>query len=389
MRPDQRNQTLDRLRTSAPIYRDPELNCVVLSRYGDVRRLLLQDHLKDPDIASPPTPFTRTVAQALAKPTARREMGSMDAPDHPRVRGVVVQALRRRVSDARPAIERIVEARLEILSRRDTFDLVEDFCAPVSIAVIYELVGVDPADVPEGRSWAQAIFAFFKEDRSDNENSAQDLANAAFSRLMLQTLETLRRRPGDNLASDLLAAQAAGADLSDKEIADNLIGFLVSGTNTTTDLVSTTAWLLLSHPDQLARLKQEPTLVENAVEEALRLEAPIESEWRVLAQDLELDGCPIKAGEVVAVSLSAANHDPGTYIDPHSFEITRRVAPHASFGFGAHACAGAPLARLEARVCISKLFARFPNLRMLHGSDDPAWRDHPHFRGLERLQVRI
>ena len=196
-----------------------------------------------------------------------------------------------------------------------------------------------------------------------------------------------RRAPTDDLIADLIAVQAATGALSDGEIRVNCFNLILGGNVTTADLIANGVNLLLRHPDQLAKLRADPGLVASAVEEVLRLEPPTEGSQRVASRDQELAGYPLKARQVAAVMIPAANRDPAVFADPHRFDVARRNGPHISFGSGAHICIGAPLARLEARVAIQALFDRFPSLRLADPTAPPRWRSIPYFRGLQALPV--
>ena len=191
----------------------------------------------------------------------------------------------------------------------------------------------------------------------------------------------------DDLVSDLVAMKDAGADISDDEIRINCLTLLIAGNLTTTDLIGNGVRLLLTHPDQLAKLIADPSLIGAAVEEILRFDPPVDQTGRVASRDLEIGGCPIKAREQLSPSLRAANRDPEVFPDPDVFDITRARSPHVAFGGGAHICLGAPLARIEAQSAFLALFRRFPNLALV--DEAPRWRSLPFFRGLERLEVRV
>jgi cytochrome P450 len=198
-----------------------------------------------------------------------------------------------------------------------------------------------------------------------------------------------RAAPADDLTSDMVALQQAGAQLTDAEIATNLNALLVGGNLTTTDLIGNGVRLFLTHPEQLAALRADPALIGAAVEEILRFEGPVDITGRIASRDLEVRGCPVKASQSMFLSLRAANRDPAAFDDPEAFDITRKKVPHVSFGGGAHICIGAPLARMEAQVALVKLFARLPRLRLADPDAPAQWRGLPFFRGLERLDVLV
>jgi hypothetical protein len=145
--------------------------------------------------------------------------------------------------------------------------------------------------------------------------------------------------------------------------------------------------LLLLHPRELAKLKADSGIVNSVVEEILRYEPPVDITGRIASGEMEVGGCPLKAGQSLMMSLRGANRDPEVFEDPHRFDVSRKHKPHVAFGGGAHICIGAPLARLEAQVALVKLFQRFPDLRLAEPDAPPDWRNLPFFRGLERLEV--
>jgi cytochrome P450 len=206
---------------------------------------------------------------------------------------------------------------------------------------------------------------------------------------MRELMEARRKAPQDDLVSDMVGLQAEGEALTDGEISNNLQGLLIGGNLTTTDLIGNAVWLFLTHPDQLAKLKADPSLINTAVEEVLRYESPVDITGRIAPREMEVGGCPIHQSQSMFLSLRGANRDPEAFPDPHRFDIARKDAPHVAFGGGMHLCIGAPLARLEAQVALLSFFERFPNLRLADPDMKPEWRSLPFFRGLEELRVAV
>jgi hypothetical protein len=164
---------------------------------------------------------------------------------------------------------------------------------------------------------------------------------------------------------------------------------LIGGNLTTTDLIGNAIYLLLKHPEQLAKLKAEPSLINGTIEEVLRYESPVDITGRIAPREMEVGGCPVHQSQSMFFSLRGANRDPESFPNPHAFDITRKDAPHVAFGGGLHLCIGAPLARLEAQVAIPAFFARYPNVRLADPLAKPEWRDLPFFRGLKELRVAV
>jgi cytochrome P450 len=187
----------------------------------------------------------------------------------------------------------------------------------------------------------------------------------------------------------MMMLQKDGAPLTDGEISNNLQGLLIGGNLTTTDLIGNGVWLLLTHPEELAKLKADPSLINSCIEEVLRYESPVDVTGRVAPREMEVGGCPVHQTQSLFMSLRGANRDPAAFPDPHRFDISRKDAPHVAFGGGLHLCIGSPLARLEAQVAIQMLFERFPNLRLADPNMKPEWRTQPFFRGIKTIEVAV
>lgn len=185
----------------------------------------------------------------------------------------------------------------------------------------------------------------------------------------------------------LVAVEEAGDQLTTDEIVTMCALLLAAGNVTTTDLIGNSVYALLSHPTQLAALRDDPSLIKNAIEEVLRFDSPVVETARIALHDMELGGCPVAKGESILTLLAAANRDPDVYVQPDTFDIRRTDTHHHAFGGGIHYCLGAPLARLEAQLAIASLLQRFPDLRL--AGEELEWRALPTFRGLARLPVLV
>ncbi|MBV9992183.1 MAG: cytochrome P450 [Alphaproteobacteria bacterium] len=390
MNPDveKHHEQLDWLRTSFPVYYDAPSRSFFLTRYADVRAYLTQPHWKDPGRAEPGT-FLEKAGKPKnpERPEDDGSIGYLDNPKHERIRHPLATALYGRVAKSRPLVERVVAEKLDELASKRTFDVVTEYAMHVPLKTLALLIGVDEKDLPQFRKWAEACLKIFQTTRTVRENFAMNAANEAFSSYLDAAMADRRLRPREDLISDLVQAQAEGAAISDSEIRVNCISLVVAAIMTTSDLIGSAIWLFLTNPAELAKLEADPSLIRAAVEEALRLEPPIESEWRVASQDIEIGGCPIRRGQVVSGSLNAANRDPSVFPDPHKFDITREMHPHMSFGSGPHICLGAPLGRLEGQVAILRFFERFPSVHLAQPDALPRWRRLAFFRGLSELVV--
>jgi cytochrome P450 len=194
-----------------------------------------------------------------------------------------------------------------------------------------------------------------------------------------------RARPREGLLHSLLAAEVAGDRLTDAEVVANAIMMMVGGQETTTSLIGTGTLLLLRQPDLLDAVRSYPTLLPSAIEEFLRYESPIQHTARMAAEDLELGGKQIRKRQAVIAVLGAANRDPERFPDPDRVDLGRPDNRHLAFGWAAHFCFGAPLARLEAQVAFGTLVRRFPRLRL--ATDTLLWQENLAYRGLKTLPV--
>jgi cytochrome P450 len=309
----------------------------------------------------------------------------MDAPDHTRIRSVLQKAFHARVFRARALVEGVVMEALTAVRDRPAFDLVADLAIPIPIHAIARILGVAPDRLSEFRAWSEAIILTLNPFRTEDEDKraleATEALHAHFRDLMVDR----RKAPGDDLVTDLVAAQAAGAPLSDTEIVINLTALLVGGNLTTTDLIASGVKLFLEHPEELQKLRADPSLAASAVEEVLRLEGPVDFTPRIAPRDLEVDGVAVGPGTPMFAVLRAANRDPAAFDEPDRFRIDRTGPPHLAFGGGAHACIGAALARLEARIALPAIFQQFPDLKL--APQTIRYRPLPGFRGLESLIV--
>lgn len=384
---------LDDLRSRCPVHLDPQVKSFVFTRYADVRKLVSDRSLwRDPLTAEPGTGLQARFDQTAIADLPRSETSSiltLDDPDHARIRGPLTQAFYARVAKFKPEAEKIVDATLHKLDGRKEFDLMTEFAVPIPIDVIAAILGVDRTRLDEFRDWSEGLIQGLNPLRTDEQTKHMERSSEALREYFLASMADRATNKRDDLISDMVALREQGAKLSDTELQINLTALLVGGNLTTTDLIGNAVRLFLLNPGELAKLKADPSLINGAVEEVLRIEGPVDATGRVASKEMEIGGCPIHKTASLTFSLRGANHDPETYEDPQSFNITRKHIPHMSFGGGAHICIGAPLARLEAQVALPKLFNRFPTLRLADPSAAPHWRTLPFFRGLETLPLAV
>jgi len=377
---------LARLREREPVHYDAVIKRWVLSRRDDVERVLRDRTMAVDGRKANEGTYMRIFAAPPGGPEPSMLM--LDAPDHTRLRALVSKAFTpRAVERLAPRIREIIDELLAAVAGRERFDLIEAFAGPLPVIVIAEMLGVDPADRVDFKRWSDASAMGLNPLLTKDQRALLAEEEGQFDAYLERVIAERRARPRDDLISALLAVEEAGDQLDDGEIVTMCVLLLAAGNVTTTDLIGNGVWTLLRHPDQLRKLREDPSLIKNAVEEILRFESPVVQTARIPMDGMQIGGCPIRRGESVLTSLAAANRDPDGCPEPDRFDITRPEVRHHSFGGGAHFCLGAPLARLEAQLAIGALVERFPNLRL---ADEPLeWRALPAFRGLARLPVLV
>ncbi len=287
-----------------------------------------------------------------------------DGAAHARLRGLVGQAFSPRVlRRADERIQEITSALLDEMLSRGTADLIEGLATPLPLAVISEVIGVPVADHARFKKWSDFLVetmggGLFGEPPSLERMRAQVVVIDEMRDYFRDLAARRREDPRDDLLSGLVAAEVDGSRLTHDETLQMVILLLVAGNETTRSLIGNAVCTLLEHPDQLARLRADPSLLPTAIDEVLRFSSPIQLTGRRSARDQVLSGHEIRQHELVMVWLGSANRDPEVFEAPDHFDITRTPNPHLSFGLGPHQCLGAPLARREAEVAIGQLLAR-------------------------------
>jgi cytochrome P450 len=320
-----------------------------------------------------------TMTKALAA-----HMNNADPPDHTRPRGLVNKVFTpRAVLGLRDRIEEITDDLLAAMARAGHVDLLADFAFPLPITVICELLGIPAVDRERFQRWSNHLV--LSSSSGYVEGIASQLAD-----YLAALVAAKRAEPTDDLLSELVhAAQAHNDDrLTYGELVAMSFLLLVAGHETTVNLIANGMLALLSNPDQLARLRADPTLLPSAVEELLRFDGPVNlATLRCAAAPIRIGGVTIGTGEFVLVSLLGANRDGGEFAAPEWLDITRSAAGHLAFGYGIHYCVAAPLARLEGEIAIGRLLARFGTIRLAARPGTLTWRSSTMMHGLTTLPV--
>ncbi|MEV7357629.1 cytochrome P450 [Kitasatospora sp. NPDC091276] len=347
----------------------------------------------------------KAVTEAFARHVGNSEGGpgrdlmshmlNSDPPEHTRLRKLVQQAYTgRQVSTLRPMVERHVGALLDQLDGLDSIELISEFALPLPLAVVFELFGAPQAERENLQVRGNAVDVAPK-DGGEADGGADGEVSVETAEGMADYLRALvdhkRTHPGDDLISELLAAQADGDRLTEAEITSMAFLLAIAGHQTTVNLIANGIHALLSHPEQLAALRADPALLPGAIEEVLRYESPFSiASLRRTTEPVTIAGTTIPAGEFVQIALLAANRDPAVFTDPDRFDITRPDATrHLAFGHGIHHCLGAQLGRLQAEVAFTELLRRFPALRLAEPAETAQWQDNPRHRGLLSLRLLL
>ncbi len=359
----------------------------MLTRHRDVHAVLRDPRFSVERIRAPLVrdnlermpEFLRQGAQGL------RSMLIMDPPDHTRVRKLVNKAFTpKRIAALRGHVEAIVRELIDEARQKGSFDLIHDLAEPLPAIVIAELLGVPPTDHRQFREWSSAMIAGVASPTAEARVAAGTATRSLFGYLA-DTIAARRRDPRDDLISAMIEAQEERDALSDAELLATANLLLLAGHETTTNLIGNGTLALLREPEQWQRLCAEPTLLPRAIEELLRFDGPVQATLRVALEKVEIDGHAIPEGSLVLASIGAANHDPAVFEAPDQLDLARDPNPHLAFGFGAHFCLGAPLARLEALLAFEALTRCFPRLSL--ADERPLYRPNPVLRGLVRLDV--
>ncbi|RSM86105.1 cytochrome P450 [Kibdelosporangium aridum] len=310
----------------------------------------------------------------------------MDPPDHTRLRKLVLKAFTtRRVEMLRPRAQQIVDTLLdEMIAKGAPGDLMEGLSWPLPMTVNCEMLGVPYEDRAKLREWTDASVALTALTPEEARAGLQSLYD-----YMSALLEKRRDDPRDDLLTAMMQAREDNDRLEHDEIVQLAVMLLITGHESTSYQFGNVIFNLLTHPDELAKLRANPDLVNNAVEELLRFTPLASSDGfiRIAKEDIELGNTTIRAGEGVFVDLDAANRDPRRFDDPLELRIDRESARHISFGHGVHHCLGAQLARMEFQVELSTLIRRFPDLALAVDPKDLPWRHGRLVRGLNELPV--
>jgi cytochrome P450 len=377
------------LRDEDPVHRSQEHGVWCISRYDDVLAVL-----KDTGRFSSEAMFTVLMSGGKIEPprmnlkllrfvfryawrlrlnalkiASSRNLIASDPPVHGPLRNLVNRGFTPRViRGLEPRIREIVSRCLEKLDRDEDFDVVQDLAIPLPVTLISEMIGIEPERSDEFKRWSDDLIEGTTGGGADPfEDPKLTTSVIELHSYLKGIIRQRRREPRDDLISAVLAKEPGGSALTELEVLNFLQLLILAGNETTTNLIGNAVHALLENSDQLARVAEDASLLPGMIEEALRYDSPIQQVFRTVTVDTEVAGTRVAAGDTLVLMLGSANRDERRFPDPDRFDVTRDASGHLGFGFGAHFCLGASLARLEATVALEGLVPELPGMKRAGG----------------------
>lgn len=371
------------LRRSAPVCQLGSFGLWMVSRYDDVSYVL-----KNFEYFSSAGMQKAIEAIAGSGPSSfGANMFTADPPEHTHLRNVVSRAFTpQSIAALEPRIRAIIDQLLDRILPQGHFDLKGDLAGPLPVIVVAELLGVDPERQEDFRRWCDTLTEAVSlgPGANDKKDRVRQIS-LEFNDYLKQVVESRRRNPKDDLISKVVRAEEQEGTLTSDEVLSLVRLLLIAATETTTYLITNAVFALLSRPEVLKAVRDNPSLIPNVVEETLRYDSPAQIMFREATRDVMLGGMTVPKGSSVAALIGSANRDERKYGDPDTFDITRNTQGHLAFGSGIHFCLGAPLARLEGRIALETLLSRFKTLSLKEES--VTWVNSIMLRGPKRLDL--
>lgn len=377
-----------RLREEDPVHWDPYLHAWVVTRYADVVTVLqrfLGSRTPSPEkLSALGLDHLVPIARVMVK-----QMLFLDPPAHGRIRQLVAAEFTPRTAELlRERIREIANALIDRVVIKGAMEVIADFANPLPAIVTAEMFGLADDDHTKLKCWSQdfaEMLGNFQHNPGRTTNVLRSLEE--MTHYFHEAVRRQANGSGEGLVGCLATAEVDGDRLTEDEVVANLIVTMVGGLETTTNLIGNGLLTLLRHPEDLERLQQDFSLIPAAIEELLRYESPSQHTARLVPEDLELGGRHLMKDQAVFAVMGAANRDPERYNDPNHLDIARLDNRHLAFGWAAHRCFGAPLARIEGQVAFETILRRLPGLRLRPGPI--AWRPNFGLRGLTALHVEF
>lgn len=380
-----------RLRAEAPVLpvTVPRMGRAwLVTRYDDVGAVLKDQRLaKNQREALTPAQLTKVATMPRMFAPLERGLLNLDGADHDRLRALAHRAFTpRRIEQMRDQAQVLADQLVDAAERKGSTDLIADYALPLPLVLIGRILGVPERDNPRFSAWSRTLIG-----AASRRNPLTAVPSVLrFLRYLRALIAERAARPRDDLISAMVAAREQDDRLSADEVLAMVVLLLTAGHETTVNLIASGVLALLEHPDQLARLRDEPALLGPGIEELVRFVVPAEqATQRYAREDVTIAGVTVPQGSLVLAVLASANRDGRFFDDPDTLDVARANNRHLSFGQGMHYCLGAPLARLEGQTAIGALLRRAPGLRLAVAPRELRWRGSIILRGLEALPVRL
>ncbi|MCY7343182.1 MAG: cytochrome P450 [Pseudonocardia sp.] len=360
----------------------------LVTRYDDVGAVLKDQRLaKNQREALTPAQLTKVATMPRMFAPLERGLLNLDGADHDRLRALAHRAFTpRRIEQMRDQAQVLADQLVDAAERKGSTDLIADYALPLPLVLIGRILGVPERDNPRFSAWSRTLIG-----AASRRNPLTAVPSVLrFLRYLRALIAERAARPRDDLISAMVAAREQDDRLSADEVLAMVVLLLTAGHETTVNLIASGVLALLEHPDQLARLRDEPALLGPGIEELVRFVVPAEqATQRYAREDVTIAGVTVPQGSLVLAVLASANRDGRFFDDPDTLDVARANNRHLSFGQGMHYCLGAPLARLEGQTAIGALLRRAPGLRLAVAPRELRWRGSIILRGLEALPVRL
>ncbi|MEA5506770.1 cytochrome P450 [Halotia wernerae UHCC 0503] len=376
--------TYHQLQAEDPVHLS-SMGAWVITGYADVAKAL-----RDPRLSSKPSEISsysqRQEGSSLVASFISDILFFRDPPDHTRLRRLIGKVFNTRiVEEMRPRIQEIVNELINRIEEKGDLDMIADFAKPLPVAVISHILGIPPEDRYKLKQWSHWLGYIFDPMKASDVSQQLTQSIVEFREYLTQLIAKRRQKPEQDLITALIQARDEHDKLSEEELLVTCMLLFASGEETTVNLIGNGVTSLLRHPDQLAKLRQNPSLIQSAVEEFLRYESPLQISGRTAIEDIKIGGKLIKKGPPVFLILGAANRDPAQFHNPDQLDITRTDNNHFAFGDGIHYCMGSALARTQGQIAINALVQKLPNLQLQ--TNKLEWRENVFLRGLKTLPV--
>lgn len=374
------------MREHEPVHWDPYTHCWIVTSYSEVLFVLS-------NFLAQRTPTPESLAQrglSVMEPFAKiltRQMLFMDGHAHARLRSLCAAAFSpRRVAALRASVESIARGLIDQVIENGSMDVIADLANPFPAMVAASLLGFPMEDHERLKAWS-TDFAELLGNFQHNPDRVREVLRSLdeMKAYVYDKLEEQKTSPRDGLLHALMVAEVEGGRLTDEEIVANTIVTMTGGQETTTNLIGNGLLTLLRNPQALSRMRSEPEILDSAIEELLRYDPPIQYTARIAPADTQMRGKIIRQGAAVMAVMAAANRDPARFPNPDRLDLARHDNRHLSFGWAAHYCFGAPLARMEAQIAFRMLLDRLDNIQP--ASNSLTWRGNTGLRGLSALPI--